>query len=86
MTVDHTHEELRADIRADIIEITTAIVTENNYRLMRMINEDLVAISDRGELRDKQLRKRFKELAEKFGDLEQAAQTHALNPIAHTKP
>jgi hypothetical protein len=38
-----TYHATREELRSDILEITTAVFEENNYRLRRMINEDLYA-------------------------------------------
>jgi hypothetical protein len=66
MTPNFTREELRADI----LQITTTVVTENNRRLIKMINEDLHATNRRIDSLDQRMKKGFKAIDLRFDRLE----------------
>jgi guanylate kinase len=61
-----TYHATREELRSDILEITTAVFEENNYRLRRMINEDLYATNLRIDNLGKRMTKRFKEMDQRL--------------------
>ncbi len=75
MAIDITREELRADI----LEITSLVVerviddklTESNRSLRRMLSEDIIAVSDRVDLMDRRITKRFNTMDERFDGIDQ---------------
>jgi DNA anti-recombination protein RmuC len=65
----------REELRADILEITTAVVDQaikaNNQRLIGMINEDLTAINRRIDNLSRRMNKGFKNISQKFLEIDQ---------------
>ena len=99
MALDITREELRSDI----LEITTAVVDkalkENNRKLIRMFNEDLMATNNRIDTQGHSMDKRFKAVDQQLEEMAQSiTQTnekidfthkllhvHVANPSAHAR-
>ena len=68
--LDITREELRSEIRTNVLEIVTAVVNESSRNLRRMLSEDIVAVSDHVDRLEKRMTKGFKAVDKRFKEVD----------------
>ncbi len=74
MMIVITREELRADIREITTEVVTKVVKEAKYDIVRMVNEDLAAMDQKMDRIDRKLNRTNRLLL-----------VHIADPSAHSK-
>jgi phosphate uptake regulator len=87
-----TREELRDEIRNNVLEIVTTVVTESSRSLRIMLSEDMVAVSDHVDSLERRMTKGFKDVDRRFENLEREVKainqnltTHVNDSRAHTR-